>query len=144
MVGSFLSATTLTHFGMEFVSLRLPGYSNLTVAVEHVPDGTFRPRGMAISADALVYLGALCDACGNPREMVEIWVQEVEGIQRRFDATTAGLSNKTLDDRWKKMVEGYAVSDSPAVIRGPWENEHPAPCFLSEDGLEVVYPEGAW
>lgn len=129
---------------MEFVNLRLPECSNLTVAVEEAPDGAFRPRGITISADAVVYLGALCDPVGNPRELVEIWIQEVEGIQRRFDATTAGLSNQTLDERWKKMVKGYGVADGPAVVRGPWESEHPSPSFLSEDGLEVIYPEGAW
>src|SRR5690348_12113211 len=47
--------------------------------------------------DAMVYLGCLTDAKGRLREWVEIWVQNVDGLDASLPALRESFSNRSLD-----------------------------------------------
>src|SRR5437867_5221562 len=55
--------------------------------------------------DALVYLGCVVDAGGNVREWLELWVQNVDGLEASLPAYRENFSNHSLDTRWAKTAE---------------------------------------
>lgn len=129
---------------MELVDLKIPGSCGLAVAVEAVNPGGRRVCILETRADAVVYLGALCDPAGAPREWVEIRVQEISGIETKLDAGARDVTGSMLDQRWQRMVEGHATADREMLLRGPWEKLHGDPLFLTEAGTALAIPEGGW
>ncbi|MDB6079293.1 MAG: hypothetical protein JWO82_3040 [Akkermansiaceae bacterium] len=129
---------------MELINLQVPDCSGLSVAVEATRDAVARPCMLEVRAEAVVFLGALCDPAGAAREWVEIRVQEIAGIEGMLDASAGSLTNPVLDARWKRMVDGHARSDREALFRGPWEQVHGEPWFLNAAGTERVRPPGNW
>jgi len=99
---------------------------------------------LEVRAEAVVFLGALCDPSGSPREWVEIRVQEISGIEGKLSADAKSLTNPMLDDRWMDMVESHAHSDRDALFRGPWETLHCPPSFLNAQGTALAVLEGDW
>src|SRR5260370_12186048 len=49
--------------------------------------------------DALVYLGCVTDAAGRVREWIELWVQNVDGLEASLPAYRESFSNHFLDER---------------------------------------------
>ena len=47
--------------------------------------------------DALVYLGCVLDAGGSVREWIELWVQNVEGLEASLPAQRETFSNHALE-----------------------------------------------
>ena len=81
-------------------------------------------------ADARAYLGCLTDAAGRLLEWVEIWVQNVDGLEGRLPAARETFNNPALDLRWKTLADTLAgLETAEAVITGH-EGRHPAPAFL--------------
>ncbi len=129
---------------MEFIPIKVPGCSGLAVAVESSQGGAARVCLLEVQADAVAYLGALCDVHGSPREWVEIRVQEIAGIEGTLDAGAREVNGPVLDTRWRRMVEGYARGDEGALLRGPWESEHGVPVFLNAEGTGLAGAGEEW
>jgi hypothetical protein len=130
---------------MELIDLQVPGCGGLSLAVEASRDAAVaQPCLLEVRAEAVVFLGALCDPGGAAREWVEIRVQEIAGIQGKLDASAGSLTNPLLDSRWLRMIDGHARSDREAMFRGPWETVHGPPWFLNATGTALVRPDGDW
>ena len=80
--------------------------------------------------EAMVYLGCIADADHRLREWIELWVQNVDGLEASLPALREAFSNKTLDRRWAAQVETFTAMDPAGVVRTGWEEKHPQPCFL--------------
>jgi len=89
--------------------------------------------------DARVYLGCITDAAGAVIRYVELWVQDPTGLGRAPAAYRNALTNHTLDERWVRMANDLASSDSPIITCG-WESTHPAPLFLDAKTQKIIPP----
>src|SRR5256884_6803574 len=58
--------------------------------------------------DAMVYLGCLTDAGGRLREWVELWVQNVDGLEGSLPAMREAFANPGIDERWSKTAESFS------------------------------------
>ena len=86
---------TLCETGLDAVRL---------VAMQRAP-GEHELCCLRTTPDADVFLGALCDASGEAREWLELWVQ-------RFDGPAEGaLSNGECDARWRRLVKAIRATD---------------------------------
>ncbi|HSH93604.1 MAG TPA: hypothetical protein VK968_05630, partial [Roseimicrobium sp.] len=91
--------------------------------------------GMLISlgetADASIYLGCVTDAAGQIREWLEVWVQNLENLEKRFPSHIPIFSNQVLDQQWADRAERWRAADPESFIVTGWEREHPLPLYLS-------------
>jgi hypothetical protein len=95
--------------------------------------------------DARVYLGAVCDAAGQIREWLEIWVQTTAHLADTFHADRGDLANAALDARWRTMAAAFIADDPAACIQTGYEQTHPRPAFINLDTAapwHPVTPEG--
>ena len=90
--------------------------------------------------DAAVYLGCVADAGGRLREWVEIWVQNVDGLQSSLPGFSESFSNHSLDERWKKTAHTFKQLNPRGFIQTGWENKHALPTFLDLTGHRPVHP----
>src|SRR5438552_4957309 len=77
--------------------------------------------------DALVYLGCVLDANEGIREWVELWVQNVDGLESSLPAYREAFSNHSLDARWVKTAEAFCALGSETCLQTGWDARHPAP-----------------
>lgn len=68
-------------------------------------------------AEAAVYLGGLLDASGAIHELLEIWVQRIEGLAASHPVLAKTWTNADLDKRWLEMREELARADGAAALR---------------------------
>lgn len=129
---------------MELIDLKIPGCPGLHLVMEAGGAGVSRPCLLESYSDVAVYLGAICDLEDQPREWVEIRIQEVSGIETSLDASGRELNGPMLDRRWMRMVDGTAGVDRDFMIRGPWEKQHPAPLYLDPQGTALAADADAW
>lgn len=129
---------------MELVDLEIPGCGGLSVVMEGTAGSVPRPCILQMQLDAVTYLGAIRDASGNPREWVEIRIQEVSVLEGGFDAGVPESSGPLLDQRWRRMTDGYAKASADLMIRGEWETVHGEPVFIDPTAGRRVRPEGGW
>jgi len=99
--------------------------------------------------DAAVYLGCVVDACGRPREWIELWVQNVEGLEASLPSFRETFSNHALDARWRAQAAALAELEPGRVVSTGWETAHPRPSFLDLLKAQPVHPgadtpDGAW
>ncbi len=90
--------------------------------------------------DARVYLGCLADAAGVVHRWLEVWVQSPDHILDTLSAYRDRLTNKALDERWRRQVAAFDQMDPEALVRTGWENDHPLPVYLDLTTLEPVNP----
>ncbi|MFB3891075.1 MAG: hypothetical protein ACE15C_03520 [Phycisphaerae bacterium] len=90
--------------------------------------------------DADVLLGCVTDSAGRVQRWVEIWIQSLEGLASGVPAAREALSNKVLDERWKRYADALARLDAQDTIVTGAQSEHPAPAFLDVGKLEIVRP----
>jgi hypothetical protein len=90
--------------------------------------------------DAMVYLGCVTDAAGRLREWIEIWVQNVDGLESSLPALRESFSNRTIDQRWAEQAETLAALDPAGALRAGWEKQHPLPCLLDPGAGLPVQP----
>ncbi|OAM90488.1 hypothetical protein OH491_02030 [Termitidicoccus mucosus] len=90
--------------------------------------------------DGRVYLGAVCDAAGQIREWVEIWVQTTVHLADAFHADRGDLANAALDARWRAMAASFIADDPAACIQTGHEQTHPRPAFLNLDTAGPWHP----
>ena len=90
--------------------------------------------------DALIYLGCITDAGGRVREWVELWVQNVDGLNATLPANRESFSNFALDERWRAQKEIFAELNPENFIQTGWETEHPLPGFLNLAESGPVHP----
>ncbi len=80
--------------------------------------------------DGKVYLGCVTDANGRPREWVELWVQNTDGLEASLPALHEAFSNYTLDQRWARESEMFAGLDPQSALFLGCEAKHPRPAFI--------------
>ena len=90
--------------------------------------------------DARVYLGCLADAAGVVHRWLEVWVQSPDHLLETVAAYRDRLSNKSLDERWRRQVAVFDQTDPDAIVHAGWETEHPLPIYLDLATLEPVNP----
>jgi len=90
--------------------------------------------------DAMVYLGCLSDAGGHPRGWVEIWVQNVDGLEASLPALRESFSNHSMDERWGRMAKSFAALNPAGFIETGWETKHCLPTFLDLSTHQPVHP----
>jgi len=93
--------------------------------------------------DAVVYLGCIVDASGRAREWIELWVQNVEGLESSLPAYRETFSNHSLDARWSGQAEAFRELNGDAFIETGWEAAHPLPSYLDLSSSRPVHPGGA-
>jgi hypothetical protein len=97
--------------------------------------------------DAMVYLGCLTDAAGNHRDWIEIWVQNMDGLESSLPAMREAFSNHNLDARWAAVTRSFPTTAPGNLIETGWETKHPLPSFLDLARLGPVHPgppENRW
>ncbi len=99
--------------------------------------------------DAMVYLGCVTDAGGRLREWVELWVQNVDGLEASLPAYRETFSNYSLDQRWAKQAAAWRELNPDHYLQTGWEATHPRPTFLDLSQTAPVHPGdpnagGAW
>ena len=97
--------------------------------------------------DAMVYLGCLTDAGGRLREWVELWVQNVDGLESSLPALCESFSNHGIDQRWDKMAQSFRALNPGGFIQTHWETKHCLPTFLDVGRQQPVHPgtpENRW
>ena len=90
--------------------------------------------------DARVYLGALVDAGGCVREWLELWVQNVDGLDASLPAQRESFSNFSLDVRWTERASAFKELNASAFLSTGWEAAHPLPTFLDLSDAAPVHP----
>jgi hypothetical protein len=78
--------------------------------------------------DASVCLGCVVDASGSVDAWLEIWVQRVDTLTGSAGGGRATLTNASLEERWKRTVDGLEATAPDLLIRTGLENE-PAAAF---------------
>jgi hypothetical protein len=90
--------------------------------------------------DARVYAGCVTDAGGRLREWVELWVQNVDGLDASLPAYRETFSNHALDHRWHEHADALAEIAPESFLETGWESEHPRPTFLDLSKVAPVFP----
>jgi hypothetical protein len=93
-------------------------------------------------AEASVYLGALLDSAGAVHELLEIWVQRIEGFAASQPVLAKTWTNADLDKRWLEMREEIARGDGMATLRLGIE-QRSAP-ILADIALKAVEDGTGW
>lgn len=115
----------------------------LRICVLVGPAGKNGPGGLTVLRDMLdckAYLGCILDAAGQVQEWIEVWVQDVTGLEGTLAAYRESLTNKQVDERWKRTVEGMAGKKDGDWIWTGWEMEHPWPVVIDTEGGLAVHP----
>lgn len=129
---------------MDFIKLNVPSCNGLAVVVESLRNEALRPVVLETHVDCVVYLGAILDALDEPWEWVEIRIQETQGIADRLGTDAVKVTNLMLDEKWRRMVAGYAKSERERIFCGPWESIHGSPCLLAADGRSLSTASVGW
>lgn len=90
--------------------------------------------------DAMVYLGCLTDSGGRLLGWLEIWVQNMDGLESSLPALREAFSNKSLDDRWEATSKSLAVVNAHSHLETGWETRHPLPTILDLKARRPVHP----
>lgn len=111
--------------------------SRLCVVVRVNRDGAPAPKGeqtplivLREMLDARVLLGALCDAGGAVHEFLELWVQDVSGLDGALQTYRESQSNATLDERWGARATAIERVNHGGRLSTGWETAHPEPMFI--------------
>jgi hypothetical protein len=130
-------------FAGQPLRICVAAYTAQSAPAEASPAGPLVLLRSAI--DARVYLGAVCDAAGQIREWLEIWVQTTAHLADAFHANRDDLTNAALDARWRAMTAAFIADDPAACIQTGHEQTHPRPAFIDLDTAapwHPVTPEG--
>jgi hypothetical protein len=90
--------------------------------------------------DARVFAGCVTDAGGKLRDWVELWVQNVDGLDASLPAYRETFSNHALDWRWKDCADALAAIAPEGFLETGWESKHPRPTFLDLAKAAPVFP----
>jgi len=90
--------------------------------------------------DAMVYLGCLTDAGGRLREWVELWVQNMDGLESSLPALSESFSNHGMDQRWQVTAKSFRALNAGGFIQTGWETQHALPTFLDLSRQLPVHP----
>jgi hypothetical protein len=93
--------------------------------------------------DARVFLGCIVDSAGRVREWLELWVQQVGGLEKSLPAYRDAFSNFSLDARWGQEAEAFRELNPAGYVSAGWESAHPPPAFLDLAKAAPVHPAGA-
>ncbi|HUR44653.1 MAG TPA: hypothetical protein VMZ27_02165, partial [Candidatus Saccharimonadales bacterium] len=90
--------------------------------------------------DAMVYLGCLTDSSSRVREWVELWVQNVDGLESSLPTLSDTFSNHSIDERWGKTAASFRALNPEGCIETGFEKKHPSPAFLDLGRKVPVHP----
>ncbi|MEI9893456.1 MAG: hypothetical protein WDN28_06035 [Chthoniobacter sp.] len=100
----------------------------LCVAVrEHADGATGHLFLLRQVQGARAILGAMCDAGGNIREWLELWIQDVEASA---SAETLVPSNKAGDKAWELLVARLRGADPEGAFSNVYEKQPAPPVFI--------------
>jgi hypothetical protein len=113
----------------------------LCVLVRQTPDPTAGQFVLLRELhDARVYAGCVTDAGGRLRDWIELWVQNVDGLDASLPAYRETFSNHSLDERWKDCARSLAEIAPDNFIETGWEAKHPRPTLLDLSKIAPVFP----
>jgi len=92
------------------------------------------------TGDASIYLGCVTDAAGRVREWLEVWVQNLENLEKRFPAHVPIFCNQLLDRQWMERAERWTSAAPEFFVVTGWERQHPLPLFLNFSLDSTVHP----
>jgi hypothetical protein len=92
--------------------------------------------------DAMVYLGCVTDASGRAREWIELWVQNVDGLETSLPAYRETFSNPLLDARWSERARAFRDVAPERFIQTGRESAHPPPAYIDLSAGHAVHPNG--
>jgi hypothetical protein len=95
------------------------------------------------TADASIYLGCITDAAGQVREWLEVWVQNLENLEKRFPSHVPIFSNEVLDTQWQKRADRWRAAAPESVLVTGSESRHPLPLFLNLSLESTSHPRDA-
>jgi len=109
------------------------------VLVRELPDPSMGSFVMLRDVhDATVYLGCVLDRGGRVRHWLELWVQNVNGLNVSLPSYQEGFSNHVLDERWRQQTLSFRELSPASFIETGWESTHPLPTFLNLSEPEPV------
>jgi hypothetical protein len=92
------------------------------------------------TTDASIYLGCLVDCTGDPKDWLEIWVQNADRMAQSFRAQIEALNNSLMDRRWSERLAMFRRIGRSALIETGWETVHPQPAFIDANSGAIVHP----
>jgi hypothetical protein len=92
------------------------------------------------TVDALVYLGCMMDAGGYVHDWLELWVQNIAGIEQSIAGNRDNISNQSLDARWSNRARIMADADRQSIFQTGAETSHPLPTFFNLALTGAVHP----
>lgn len=96
------------------------------------------PVALREGLDARVYLGAVADAEGRVHRWLELWVQEVDGVDRAPPSYREKMGNAALDERWRRRALAFAERLPGGLVATGFEREHPPAIFMDPDALAPI------
>lgn len=123
----------MTAGSVKTIAIGTPDAGELSLVVFGAPAGGDRAEPFWLlrrHAEASVYLGALLDASGAIHELLEIWVQRIEGLLASQPVLAKTWTNADLDKRWNELREEIARTDGMATLRLAIEQKPGAPVLL--------------
>lgn len=141
------NATTLAvQQGYRVIALEpdVPSPLRLGLVLKDLPDPI---GGLLISlgetADASVYLGCVTDASGQVREWLEVWIQNLDNLEKRFPSHVPLFCNEVMDQQWAQRAERWKASAPERFLATGWESQHPLPLFLNLSLDSTSHPRDA-
>src|SRR4051794_3615529 len=89
--------------------------------------------------DAMVYMGCVVDAGGDVVDWLELWVQNVDGLETSLPALRESFSNQALDERWKLQATTFKALSPFTCLQTGWEESHPFPTFLDVSKAAPIF-----
>lgn len=119
--------------GYHAVPLHDPGRApvRLCFLVQKRPDPVTGPLVLLRDLpDTRVYLGCLTDSAGRLLSWWELWIQNLDGLDRSSSAVVQNLSNRVMDQRWLRQAKLMQTLNADGCLVTGWESAHPLPLFL--------------
>jgi hypothetical protein len=92
------------------------------------------------TTDASIYLGCLVDRAGDPKDWLEIWVQNVDRMAQSFRVRLEAVNNSLVDRRWSERLTMFRRLGRRALFETGWETVHPQPAFLDANPQSLIHP----
>ena len=82
------------------------------------------------TAEESVFLGCLLDKSGHVHLWIELWIQNIDNLEKSLQTHRETFSNHVLDERWKRRAAFFARQDRSSKIEIGSEAVHPLPIYF--------------
>lgn len=90
--------------------------------------------------EARIWLGAMLDASGSVVHWLELWVQNLDGLEATPPAYRDALNNRVLDDRWARLASALESMPRRTLIRTGLEDASSLPVYIDPESKSPVHP----